>query len=88
MKCNKCGSENVRVEVVNEQELKKKKHGWKYWLLFGWLGDIFLWMFFFLPRLIFMLFRPKRYKMENKQKSVAICQECGHRQDIKNGKAA
>lgn len=82
MKCRKCGSENVRIDVINEQELKTKKHGWMYWLLFGWLIDLMLWLFLTLPRLVYMLFRPKRYKMTNKQKSVAICQDCGHRQEL------
>ena len=27
MKCPKCGSENVSVQVVTETELKEKKHG-------------------------------------------------------------
>ena len=27
MKCPKCNSENVTVQVVNETELKEKKHG-------------------------------------------------------------
>ena len=36
MKCPKCGSENVTVQVVNETELKEKKHGFLWWLCVGW----------------------------------------------------
>ena len=43
MKCPKCGSEDVTVQVINELELKKKGHSAIYWLLIGWwLQPIFM----------------------------------------------
>lgn len=52
MKCSKCGSENVTVQVVTEQELKEKKHGILYWLCIGWWLKPLLWLFLTLPMII------------------------------------
>lgn len=75
MKCPKCGSENVNVQAVSI--VKNKHHGAIYWLCFGWLIDIFLWIFLTVPRLIVAIFRPKGVK--TKVKSYAVCQNCGHK---------
>ena len=35
MVCDKCGSNNVSIQVVNETHLKNKGRGCIYWLLIG-----------------------------------------------------
>lgn len=77
MKCSKCGSENVTVQVVTEQELKVKKHGVLYWLCIGWWLKPLLWFFFTLPMLIIHIFKPKKYKTVNHTKKLAVCNDCG-----------
>ena len=78
MKCEKCQSEKVNVQVVSESQLKTKHHGILYWLLIGWWLEMFLWLFLTLPRLIFALFGHKKQKIVTKHKNMAVCQECGH----------
>lgn len=74
MICNKCGSEKVNVQKVSIT--KRKKKGLGYWLLFGWLIDLLLWIFLTLPRLLIAIFVPKKTKTT--VHTEAICQECGH----------
>jgi len=83
MKCPKCGSENVKVTVVNEQQIKNKHHGIIWWLFIGWWWVPIWWLFFTLPALIVAIFAPKRKKVLNKQKTVCVCQNCAHRWDVK-----
>ena len=78
MKCKKCGSENVNVQVVGV--VKRKHHGLSYWLCFGWFIDLMLWIFLTIPRLIAAIFRPK--KVKTKIERYAVCQECGHKWKI------
>ena len=75
MKCPKCGSENVNVQAVSIT--KNKKHGVIYWLCFGWLIDLILWVCLFIPRLIIKIFGSK--KIKTTVHSEAVCQNCGHR---------
>lgn len=77
MKCPKCGSENVSIQMVTETRLQKKHHGILYWLFCGWLIDAALWFFLTIPRLIVSIFRPRRYKVKTVSKKKAICQSCG-----------
>ena len=35
MKCPKCGSENVNVQMVTDTKLKNKHHSLIYWLFIG-----------------------------------------------------
>lgn len=77
MKCSKCGSENVTVQVVTEQEMKEQKHGIIYWLLIGWWLKPILWLVFTVPMLILAVFRPRKYKMTSRSKKVAVCNSCG-----------
>ena len=78
MKCKKCGSENVNVQAIGV--VKNKHHGLAYWLCFGWLVDLMLWLFLTIPRLIVAIFKPK--KVKTKIKSYAVCQECGYKWKI------
>ena len=63
MKCPKCGSENVTVTVVNEQQIKNKHHGIFWWLCVGWWWVPIKWLFFTLPALIIAIFVPKKKKI-------------------------
>ena len=77
MKCPNCGSENARVDIVQEQRLKEKKRGLLYWITIGWLWEPIAWLFLTLPKLFVTIFKPKRYEVKTKTQKVAICQECG-----------
>lgn len=80
MICKKCGSSNVQAQVVNEVQLKKQHHGVFWWLFVGWWWVPIKWIFFTLPALIVKLCR-RRVKAVNRQKTVFMCQNCGHRWD-------
>ncbi len=74
MRCPRCGSDHVNVQAVSITRTKSR--GCLYWLLFGWLFDLLLWIFLTIPRLIIALFGSKR--VVTKVKSKAVCQSCGH----------
>ena len=76
MKCPKCGSENVSVQVVTETELKEKKHGVIWWVCVGWWWIPIKWLVFTLPALIIAIFKPKKYKTKT-HKKMAVCNNCG-----------
>lgn len=84
MKCPKCGSENTTVQVVTETELYEKKHGILWKICIGWWWIPVKWFFAFLPALIVKIFRPKKYRTKSTHKSMAVCQDCGHKWEIKN----
>lgn len=75
MICKRCNSHNVNVFAVTETHTKKR--GIFYWLFFGWLIDVLLWIFLTIPRLIISLFRSR--KIVSKTTTQAICQNCGYR---------
>nr|DAM74513.1 MAG TPA: RNA polymerase-like protein [Caudoviricetes sp.] len=77
MKCPKCGSENVSVQVVTETELKEKKHGVIWWVCVGWWWIPIKWLVFTLPALIIAIFKPKKYKTKTHTKKMAVCNNCG-----------
>lgn len=77
MKCKKCGSENVDVQVVNEVQLKNKHHGIIWWCCVGWWWLPIKWLFLTLPALLAKIFIPKKQKAINKQKYIYICRDCG-----------
>lgn len=78
MKCSKCGSENVTIQITNEVKLKNKHHGIIWWLCVGWWWIPIKWLFFTFPALIIALFGHKKQKVVNKQIKTAICQNCGY----------
>ena len=77
MKCPKCGSDDIRVQIVQEQKVKEKKKGLLYWITIGWFWEPIMWIFLTLPKLIVTIFKPKKYKVKTKPKKMAICQSCG-----------
>ena len=82
MKRPKCESENVKVQIVSESQLKTKHHGILYWLLIGWWWKPLLWFFLTVPRLLIAIFVPKNQKLVTKEKNMAVCQNCGYSWNI------
>lgn len=78
MICNKCGSKNVSIQVINEQKLTTKHHNFIWWICVGWWWIPIKWIFLTVPALIFAIFVGKRKKIKNIQKKVAVCQDCGN----------
>lgn len=83
MKCIKCSSENVSVQIVTESKLVTKHHGLLWWLCIGWWWIFVKWIIFTIPALVFAIFVGKRKKIANIQKKVAVCQNCGNSWDVK-----
>lgn len=82
MKCPKCKSENVNVQMVTETKLKNKHHSFIYWITIGWIIELAVWFFLTIPKLLAVLFLPKKKKIVNKHKSMAVCQNCGHHWEV------
>ena len=75
IKCPKCGSNNVDVQVHQENKgsstvtktktkYRQKGHGLLWWLFIGWwwwIVDLFLWIFLFPIRFLVQLFKKKKY---------------------------
>lgn len=78
MKCPKCGSENVNVQAVTETQVKNARHGCAWWLFVGWWWLPVKWICFFVPALIVKIFGHKKVKVESTQKTMCVCQSCGH----------
>lgn len=84
IKCSKCGSENVSIQVVNEVKLVKQHHSFLWWITIGWIWTFFKWLFLTLPALIFKIFGiGKKYKTKNIEHKKAVCQTCGKVWEIK-----
>lgn len=84
MTCPKCGSENVNVQAVSIVK-SQNGHGALWWICIGWWW-IFIkflgWCIFGLLMLIPKLFSRKKNKVKTKIKSMAICQNCGHKWNV------
>ena len=103
IKCPKCGSTSIDSQVFQENlgsttvtktksKYKQVGHGCIWWLTIGWWWwfiDLCLWVSFFIPRLLFQLFRKKNYKGSSASvsstkkkivyKTVFLCKSCGER---------
>ncbi len=82
MVCKKCGSNNVNIQVVNEQKLVTKHHGILWWICIGWWWIPVKWIFLTIPALLFAIFVGRRKQIKNIQKKVAVCQNCGNTWNI------
>lgn len=78
LKCSHCGSNNVNIQVVNENKLVTKHHGILWWLLIGWWWIFVKWICLFVPALLAAIFIGKRKKIKNITRKVAVCQSCGN----------
>ena len=81
MKCPKCESENVTIQVVTEVKEKKNK-GLLYWIFVGWWWEPLAWIFLTLPKLLIAVFS-KKSKTVTKTHKEAVCQNCGYSWEIK-----
>lgn len=86
MKCPKCGSENVDVQLIQENQGKttktksktksttRKGHGCLWWLFIGcwwWIVDLFIWCVAFIPRLIIQIHSGRKDKTRSTTKTVS-----------------
>lgn len=78
MKCPKCGSENVSVQIVTDAHLVDQHHGCLWWLCVGWWWIPVKWICFTVPALLLKIFVPKRQKLQQSQHTECVCQNCGH----------
>ncbi|MBR1731531.1 MAG: hypothetical protein IJ725_03765 [Ruminococcus sp.] len=78
MRCLRCGSNNVLVQVVNEPMLKNDYHGCLWWIFVGWWWVPVKWICLTVPALFAKIFIPHRKKIVNKNRRIAVCQSCGH----------
>lgn len=80
MVCPKCKSDSITIQVVNEQQLKRKHHSIIWWICIGWWFVPVMWLLFFLPKIVLKLFRieHKPQKIINSTKKKAVCQTCGN----------
>ena len=77
MFCPRCGSNNISVSVVNEVH-EKANHGFLWWVLIGWWWRILWFIVFGWWYLIWRAIRGGK-RIVNEQRSVCVCQNCGHR---------
>jgi Zn finger protein HypA/HybF involved in hydrogenase expression len=75
MKCPKCGSENVNVQIVTNTKTVPR-HGIVWWICIGCWWVPIKWFFFTLPALILAIL-PKNKKVVTKEKKMCVCQNCG-----------
>ncbi len=83
MRCEKCGNDNISIQIVNENKLVTKHHGVIWWIFIGWWWIFVKWLVLTIPALIFAIFVGKRKKIKNIQKKFAVCQNCGNTWIIK-----
>ena len=83
MKCPKCKSSDVKVNLVSVTKEKKKRRGLLYWLFIGWWLEFILWFFFTVPRLFVALFASKQKERITEIKTFALCQNCGKSWEVK-----
>ena len=78
MTCPKCGSDEVKVQMMQDVQIKNKHRGIIYWLFVGWWWIPIKWLFFTLPALIIAIFKPKKKKIVTKNYKMCVCQDCGN----------
>lgn len=78
MKCPKCKSENVSIQMVTESKLATKHRSIIWWIFVGWWLVPIKWVIFFVPALFLKIFGGKRYKLKTKKVKMGVCQNCGH----------
>jgi uncharacterized Zn finger protein len=78
MKCPKCGSNNVSVQVLNDVVLKEKHHNVLWWIFVGWWWIPVKWLLFTVPALFAALIGHRKYNAVNKKVTMCACQNCGH----------
>ncbi len=80
--CPKCKSENIVIQAVGETRTKKRTvFWWIYFIIFGWVIELFMWLFLTLPMLLIRIFHKKG--IETKIREIATCQNCGYQWKVK-----
>lgn len=82
MKCPKCGSENVTVQMVTHTKIINHHHSVFWWIFIGWWWLFFKWLFLTVPALIAKLFF-RRKQLKQTDVKHAICQSCGYSWTVK-----
>lgn len=82
MRCPKCGSDDIFIQVVTENSLKNAHHGILWWLFVGWWWVPFKWLFLTVPALLAAIFIPKKQNLVSREKTICICQRCAHRWEM------
>lgn len=81
IRCVKCNSENVDIQVfqenvgdvkttTGESKIKQKGHGCLYWLCGGWFIDLCLWIVLTPVQILRVLFKKKKYDVKSSSTSV------------------
>lgn len=78
MRCPKCHSENVSVQIVTQSKLVNKHHNILWWIFIGWWWIAIKWVAMWPLALFAKIFIPKRQKLKQKNVSMCVCQDCGH----------
>lgn len=94
MRCPKCKSDNVNVQVVNETDSRivAKHHGVVWWVFVGWWWLPIKWLFqlalFGIFAVLYWIFKSPRYKQVTRHTkvSMAVCQNCGHTWEAHRGR--
>ena len=84
MKCPKCNSTSVTVQMVTEHQLKNAHHGIIWWLIVGWWWIPIKWLFLTIPALIVKIFAPRKQKLKAAHKSMCVCQACGYHWELRH----
>ena len=76
--CQKCGSDNVNVQMTTETVEKTKRRGILWWLFIGSWWVPIKWIFLTIPALIVKIFSRKRTTTKTVHHKHIVCQACGH----------
>lgn len=103
--CPNCQSGNVSIQMQQENfggitvtkstmSYRVSSHGYLWWLFIGWwwwIVDIFIWIFAFIPRLLYGLVQKRKHgfgksvsvtKNNIRYKKFCVCQNCGYHWNI------
>lgn len=82
MRCPKCASSDVSVQVMEQTRLVPVHHGILWWVFIGWWWVPVKWIFLTVPAVIMWLFKSPRYKTQSARVSLAVCQRCGYTWEV------
>ena len=84
LKCPKCQSDNISIQITTKSKLVTKHHGILWWLFVSWWWLPIKWLIFTVPALIFKIFGiGKKHKIKNTEQKLAVCQSCGNSWKLK-----
>lgn len=83
MICEKCGSDNINIQITTETKLVTKHHGIIWWICIGFWWVPIKWIFLTVPALLAAIFIGKRKKIKNINHKMAVCQKCGNNWEVK-----